>query len=60
MKLIDDMKTKTKSAVESSYGFDTSQAPQSISSNASRAQALLADATFIYQVYLSSIASVAN
>jgi len=49
MKLLDDMKTKTKSPVESSYGFDTSQAPQSISHNASRAQELLAEATFIYR-----------
>jgi hypothetical protein len=52
MKLLKDMKTKTKSAVESSYEFDTSQAPQSISRNASRAQALLAETTFIYRVYL--------
>ena len=52
MKLLDDMKTKTKSAVESSYEFDSSQAPQSISRNASRAQALLAETTFIYLVYL--------
>ena len=52
MKLLDDMKTKTKSAVESSYEFDSSQAPQSIGRNASRAQALLAETAFIYLVYL--------
>jgi hypothetical protein len=52
MKLLNDMKAKTKPAVEYSYEFDTSHAPQSISRNASRAQALLAKTTFIYQVYL--------
>ena len=52
MELLTDLKTKTKSAVESSYEFDSSRAPQSISRNASRAQALLADTTFIYRVYL--------
>jgi len=49
MELINDMKTKTKSAVDSSYEFDTSRAPQSIGRNASRAQELLAEATFIYR-----------
>ena len=52
MELLNDMKTKTKTAVESSYEFDSSQAPQSIGRNASRAQALLAETAFIYQVYL--------
>jgi hypothetical protein len=52
MKLLNDMKTKIKSAVESSYEFDTSRDSQSISHNASRAQALLAETTFIYRVYL--------
>ncbi len=52
MELLNDMKTKTKSVVESSYEFDTSQAPGSISHNASRAQGLLAETTFIYRVYL--------
>ena len=52
VELLNDMKTKTKFAVESLYDFDTSQAPQSISRNADRAQALLADTTFIYRVYL--------
>ena len=51
MKLLTDMKMKTKSAVEYLYEFDSSHAPQSISRNASRAQALLAETTFIYQVY---------
>ena len=55
MKLLNDMKTKTKSAVESLYEFDTSQAPQSIGRNASRAQALLAKTTFIYRVHLICI-----
>jgi len=52
MELLNDMKTKTKTAVDFLYEFDTSQAHQSISRNASRAQALLAETTFIYQVYL--------
>ena len=52
MKLLNDMKTKARSAVESSYEFETSQALRSISRNASRAQALLAETTFIYRVYL--------
>ena len=51
MKLFNDMKTKIKFAVESSYEFDTSRDPQSISRNASRAQALLDETTFIYRVY---------
>ena len=52
MKLLKDIKKKAKPAVESLYEFDTSQAPQSISHNAGRAQALLAETTFIYQVHL--------
>ena len=52
MKLLNDMKAKTKPAVESLYGFDTSQAAQRISCNTSRAQALLAKTSFIYRVYL--------
>ncbi|KAN0116042.1 hypothetical protein V8E52_006348 [Russula decolorans] len=51
MKLFNDMKTKIKSAVESSYEFDSSRDSQSISHNASRAQALLAETTFIYQEF---------
>jgi hypothetical protein len=52
MTFLTDMKTKVKHAVEFSYEFDTSQAPKSISRNASRAQALLAKMTFIYRVRL--------
>jgi Domain of unknown function (DUF6532) len=52
MKLLADMKTMIKHAVDSSYGFGTSRAPDSISRNASRAQALLAKTTFIYRVRL--------
>ena len=52
MKLLTDMKTKIKHAVASSYEFDTSRAPDSIGRNASRAQALLDKATFIYRVRL--------
>jgi len=49
MKLLTDMKTKIKHAVDSSYEFDTSRAPDSISRNVHRAQALLAKTTFIYR-----------
>ena len=52
MKLLTDMKTNIKHAVYSSYEFDTSRAPDSISRNASRAQALLAKTTFVYRVRL--------
>jgi hypothetical protein len=52
MKLLIDIKTKIKLAVETSYEFDTSRTPDSISRNASRAQALLAKTTFIYRVRL--------
>ena len=52
MNLLNEMKMKTQSVVKSLYEFNTSQDPQSISRNASRAQALLAETTFIYQVYL--------
>ena len=38
--------------VESLYGFDTNQAPESMSRNASRAQALLTRASFVYRVRL--------
>ena len=50
MKLLADMKTKTKHAVDSLFGFETGQAADSIGRNASRAQALLDKTTFIYQV----------
>ena len=46
------MKMNIRHAVESSYEFDTSRAPNIISRNASHAQALLAKMTFIYQVRL--------
>ena len=52
MEFITDIKTKIKHVIDSSYEFDTSRAPGSISRNASRAQALLAKATFIYRVRL--------
>jgi hypothetical protein len=52
MKLLTVMKTNIKHAVYSSYEFDTSRAPDSISRNVSRAQALLAKTTFIYRVRL--------
>ena len=51
MKLLNDMKTKIKADVQFSYEFGTSLAPESISRNASRAQALLVGRTSIYQVY---------
>ncbi len=43
---------KIKHVVESSYEFDTSQAPDSISRNARRAQAMLVKRTFIFRVCL--------
>ena len=52
MELLAEMKAKIKPAVDSLYEFDTSQAPNSVSRNASRAQALLAKTTFIYRVRL--------
>ena len=50
MKLLADMKTKTKCAVDSSFQFETGQAADSIGRNASLAQTLLDKTTFIYQV----------
>ena len=55
MKLLNNMKTKIKSAVVSSYEFDTSRTPDSIRRNASHAQALLAETTFIYRVRLTAL-----
>jgi hypothetical protein len=52
MKLLKHMKMKIKSVVETSYEFDTSRAPDSISRNTGRAQALLTNTTFIYRVRL--------
>ena len=52
MKHLSDIKLKIKQVVEASYEFDTSRAPDSIGRNASRAQALLSNFTFIYRVCL--------
>lgn len=52
MTFIADIKAKVMHAVESSYEFDTSQAPESIGRNARRAQALLIDLAFVYKVSL--------
>ncbi|KAH9035131.1 hypothetical protein EDB83DRAFT_2525086 [Lactarius deliciosus] len=49
MKFFVDTKTKIMHAVEAQYGFDTSHAPDSISRNASLAQALLSHMAFIYR-----------
>ena len=51
------MKAKIKHTVDSSYGFDASQAPNSTTS---RVQALLAEATFIYQVRFITLAFAAK
>ena len=60
MMFLTDMKTEIKHVVKSSYGFDTSKAANSISRNVVRAQALLADATFIYRVRLIASQFSAN
>ena len=52
MRFFRDIKMKIKHAVQSSYGLDTSQAPDIISRNASRVQALLTNMTFVYRVCL--------
>ncbi|KAH9008200.1 hypothetical protein EDB84DRAFT_134810 [Lactarius hengduanensis] len=49
MKFFVDTKTKIMHVVEALYGFDTSHAPDSISRNASLAQALLSHMAFIYR-----------
>ena len=54
MELLNDIKTKTKIAVEYLLEFDSSRTPQSISRNVSRAKALLAETTFIYRVRLTA------
>ena len=54
MELLAGMKTKIKRTVDTLYEFDTSRAPDSISHNASRAQALLTKTTFIYRVCLTA------
>jgi hypothetical protein len=48
--LLSDMKTGMEHTVRSLYGFNTSRAPDSISHNASHAQALLTSMSFIYRV----------
>ena len=52
MSFIADIKLKIMQAVETLYEFNTSQAPESIGRNATRAQALLTNMTFIYRVRL--------
>ncbi|KAI9509442.1 hypothetical protein F5148DRAFT_753623 [Russula earlei] len=49
MSHIADLKTKIMHQVESLYGFDTSQAPDSIGRNSRVAQALLTKMAFIYR-----------
>ena len=51
---------KIMHAVETSYEFDTSQAPENIGRNASRAQALLSKMRFVYRVRLFSPQFMAN
>jgi hypothetical protein len=60
MTLITDIKSRIEHTVESLYEFDTSQAPNSISRNATRAQALLTKMTFVYRVRLIASPFVAN
>ena len=55
MEFLSDIKMKIMPVVESSYEFDTSRAPESISRNATYAQALLTKMTFIYRVCLTAI-----
>ena len=60
MGLLTYFKADIKHAVESSYGFDTSRAPDIISRNAYRAQKLLTNMTFIYLVRHISSPFIAN
>ena len=55
MRFFTDIKKKIMYTVQSSYGFDTSRAPDSIGRNARRAQALLSRMTFIYRVRLIAL-----
>jgi len=48
-KLLINMKMKIMHAVQSSYGFDTSRAPDSIGHNTRLAHALLTNVTFVYR-----------
>ena len=54
LRFITDLKMNIMHAVESFYGFDTSQASESIGRNSSRAQALLTKMRFVYRVRLNS------
>ena len=54
LRFITDLKMNIMHAVESFYGFDTSQASESIGRNTSRAQALLTKMRFVYRVRLNS------
>jgi len=49
MRFLTDIRAKIMHAVESLYDFDTSQAPESIGRNSSRAQALRTKMTFVYR-----------
>ena len=53
MELVTDIKNKVEHAVETSYEFDTSRAPDKIRRNIGRAQALLSEMTFVYRVRLT-------
>ena len=60
LRFVTDIKMKIMHAVETSYEFDTSQAPENIGRNASRAQALLSKMRFVYRVRLFSPQFMAN
>ena len=60
MRFFVDIKMKIMHAVECLYEFDARQTPESIGHNASRAQALLTNMTFIYRVRLIVSPFVAN
>jgi len=51
MEFLTDMKTMIKPFVDSSYGFNTSRAPDIIGQNVNLARALITKATFIYRVF---------
>lgn len=50
IKLLTYMKARVNHVVDSAYGFDSSRSHDSIIRNVTRAQALLANTTFIYRV----------
>ena len=60
MTFLIDIKMKIVHTVESLYEFDASQTPESIGHNATRAQALLTNMTFIYRVLLIASPFVTN